>query len=81
MRLALLSSREFSQLSASPHNLCSAFVERAGLYGQELEVTRGSERHHGHLLGLDLDVGLTLSSREGGELIFPLEHVSGLRHL
>ena len=70
-----------SQLSASPHILCSAFVERAGLYGRELEVKRGSERHRGHLLGLDLEAGLTLSSLKEGELIFPLEHVSGLRHL
>ena len=70
-----------SQLSASPHILCSAFVERAGLYGQDLELTRGSESHRGRLLGLDLDVGITLASLDGGEVIFPLEHVSALRHI
>lgn len=70
-----------SQLSASPHILCSAFVERAGLYGEDLEVTRGSERHLGRLLGFDLDVGLTLAALDGEELIFPLEHVSALRHI
>ena len=70
-----------SQLSASPHILCSAFVERAGLYGRDLELTRGSELHRGRLLGLDLDVGITLASQGGEEVIFPLEHVSALRHL
>ncbi len=70
-----------AQLSTSPHVLCDDFVARAGLHGQELEVTRGSERHRGRLLSLDLDVGLTLSSLDGEETIFPLEHVSGLRHI
>ncbi len=69
------------QLSTSPHVLCSDFVERAGLHGQDLEVTRGSEHHRGRLLRLDLEVGLTLASLDGGEAIFPLEHVSGLRHI
>ncbi|MCH2105554.1 MAG: biotin--[acetyl-CoA-carboxylase] ligase [Planctomycetes bacterium] len=70
-----------SQLADSPHILCSAFVERAGLYGGELEVQRGSETSRGRLLGLDLDAGLCLATQAGEELTIPLEHVSALRHI
>jgi len=68
-----------SQLAANPHILCSAFVERAGLYGRDIEVSRGGERLRGRLLGLDLEAGLTLASESGGEVPLPLEHVSALR--
>lgn len=70
-----------TQLDAAPHILCSAFVERAGLYEGEIEVTRAETKRRGHLLGLDLDVGLTLACEDGTQLVLPLEHVSALQHI
>ena len=70
-----------SQLTANPHILCSAFIQRAGLYGRDVEVKRGGETSKGRLLGLDLNAGLTLAPEAGGKLRFPLEHVTALRHI
>ena len=70
-----------TQLEAAPHILCSAFVERAGLYERDVEVTRADTTLRGRLLGLDLDVGLTLASEGDAQVVIPLEHVSALRHI
>ena len=70
-----------SQLDSSPHILCSAFVERAGLYGGDVEVTRAGESLRGRIVSLDLEDGLTLDSTEGGRVVLSLEHVSALQLL
>ena len=70
-----------TQLEAAPHILCSAFVERAGLYERDVEVIRADTTLRGRLLGLNLDVGLTLVSEDDAQVVIPLEHVSALRHI
>jgi len=70
-----------TQLDAAPHILCSAFVERAGMYEHDVEVTQADTTLRGRLLGLDLDEGLTLASEDGAQVVISLEHVSALRHV
>jgi hypothetical protein len=59
--------------------LCSAFVERAGLYGREVEVKKLDQAVRGRLVDLNLEAGLSLISSEGAQIKIPLEHVSGVR--
>ncbi|MDE0890632.1 MAG: biotin--[acetyl-CoA-carboxylase] ligase [Planctomycetota bacterium] len=67
------------QLEKTPNVLCSAFVQRAGLYGRVVEVKRLEETLRGHLVDLNLESGLSLISSEGALINIPLEHVSGVR--
>ena len=67
------------QLEKSPNVLCSAFVERAGLYGRDVEVKKLDETTRGRLVDLNLETGLNLISGEGAQIKVPLEHVSGVR--
>lgn len=70
-----------TQLDTTPHILCSAFVERTGLYEQDVEIRKMDTTLSGRLLGLDLDSGLTLASEDGTQVIIALEHVSLLRRI
>ena len=67
------------QLEKTPKILCSAFVERAAIYGQEVEVTKMEERLRGRLLDLDLTTGLCVVVEGGEQVNIPLEHVSAVR--
>jgi len=70
-----------TQLNTNPHILCSAFVERAGLYERDVEITHANTTLRGRLLGLDLDTGLTLAAEDGAQTVISLEHVSALQHI
>ena len=59
--------------------LCSAFVERAGLYDRDVEVKNLEVTAAGRLVDLNLDTGISLISGDRARINIPLEHVSDLR--
>jgi BirA family biotin operon repressor/biotin-[acetyl-CoA-carboxylase] ligase len=67
------------QLEKSPNVLCSAFVERAGLYDRDVEVKNLEVTAAGRLVDLNLDTGISLISGDRARINIPLEHVSDLR--
>ena len=69
------------QLEKSPNVLCSAFVERAGLYGREVELKNLEETARGRLVDLNLETGISLISDDRARINIPLEHVSDLRSI